>query len=803
MTIKTQTARHVVVADGLTTRFTFTFQTQSPADIYVGLEQTLISTGFTITLHPDQATTPGGYVDFITAPTNGQRVTIFRWTIFTQEMFYSAYDPFPAKSHERALDTLAMQIQQLEDQVSRSYKVPWWVTDEEIPPPGGSTGGEYTMPPPSPGDTLVWNAGGTGFDNAPGEGDFLTWVNEAQAGAASAANSAVAASDSAALAAKWADLYPAEVVSGRYSAKFWATRAQEWAESMALVAGTGYSAKYWADEAASWVNGALKSVTTDDPEMISVTAALNTATLNIHSNRAYGTVKLTSNGLIPPELMPAGGINLLGPFRGDDLCPKYGDETGECIEPDYRNPSQRWPDYVFHTGNSFIIIMKEGETSGHVNAINDDTELQEPIEVFAGDGLIYFEKDVLDGTTVVIKAGWHVERGWVTGGAVIAANVLYDNSLGYWVSENLQSLGDEIGQKAVTLAGVDQVITARKIFTGNVVLSNGTYLQGNDTNGVPRNLAELSINNSANFGVVAYPLYLISSLNPRWYDGTTDRWLATQDWVLSLGTFSTDVAHAWGATQTFNVYQIFNSYIVAQNSGIDGASITCMTFQTPQYGTTYRHLVLSSVSSVPSNSWLEFYICNGADTWQAHMRLRGDGYAIFPGNVNAPNFYAGSGFYSAGVAVLSYAGNGTYVGATGVTAMYLQAVNPPAWYDGTTVRGLATEQWVNSYYLPKESGLHLPAAGGFINTLGGINGAFGGLQIIANTGSGYWTLQWTAPVGKIGPICFATVSEDSTSRIVSVTVTATNQATVSIRDAGTGARMNCGFNFLVIFTTAG
>ena len=269
MTIKTQTARHVVTADGVTTRFFFSFQTQSPATIYVGVGVDLVSVGFTITVYPDQQTSPGGYVDFTTPPASGVRVTIFRWTIFTQEMFYSAYDPFPAKSHERALDTLAMQVQQIEDQVQRSYKVPWWSTDEETPPPGGSTGGDYTFPPPAPGYTLVWNAAGTGFDNAPGSNSFLAWVDSASASASAAAQSEINAANSATLASKWADLYPAEVVSGRYSAKYWATRAEEWAESMALVAGTGYSAKYWADEAASWVNGALKSVTTDDPEMIS------------------------------------------------------------------------------------------------------------------------------------------------------------------------------------------------------------------------------------------------------------------------------------------------------------------------------------------------------------------------------------------------------------------------------------------------------------------------------------------------------------------------------------------------------
>lgn len=725
MTVATQTARHVITANGVTTRFDFTFQVQLPAQLYVGLDQAIISTGFTVVLNPDQQATPGGYVDFVTPPANGQRVTMFRWTSFTQEMSYSAYDPFPAKSHERALDTLAMQIQQMEDQIQRSYKVPWWVTDEEIPPPGG-TAGDITFPPPKPGYTLVWNATGTGFDNAPSENSFLEWVTQAETAASAAAQSAVEADASAALAEKWADLFPGEVVPGRYSSLFWATRAQEWAESPSLVAGVGYSARYWADQAAGWVNGALETIVSDDPEMISIAAGLNTATLNIHSNRAYGTVKLTSNGLIPPELLPAGGVTLVGPYRGDDLCPKYADEAGACVEPDYRNPSQRFPDHVFHTGNSFIIIMEATQTSGHVNAINPDTETEEPIEVFQGDGLIYFEKDILDGTTVVIKAGWHVERGWVTGGAVLATDVLYDNSLGYWQGQNVQTVLDEIGQKVVTLAGA-QTISGWKTFTGGVGLANDTALYFYDTVGNPQAVLLMAASNAIYIGHTGHTAYLQSLNNPTWFDGVTPRELATKEWVTAQGQFDVNAPHTWGGEQTFTPNQYFNSYIVSQNSGVDGSPNSSIIFQTAAYGTAYRHLILSSVSSVPSNSFLDFYICSGAGTWGHALRLNGNGFVgiggidpVYPLQVN------GGAYVSLGV-------------ATAQGSMFnVGPYNSGIWNPGVFIGA----ESIGSYgptltYLAKLSGgIWVGTGGGYAAAIGCSEGVVAGFSSLAGVADG-------------------------------------------------------------------
>lgn len=65
-----------------------------------------------------------GSVTLLAALPVGETLTITRDVPFTQEADYVANDAFPAESHERALDLLTMQTQQLNEQVQRSAKLP-------------------------------------------------------------------------------------------------------------------------------------------------------------------------------------------------------------------------------------------------------------------------------------------------------------------------------------------------------------------------------------------------------------------------------------------------------------------------------------------------------------------------------------------------------------------------------------------------------------------------------------------------------------------------------------------------------
>jgi hypothetical protein len=60
---------------------------------------------------------------FVAAPASGVTVLIRRNMALTQSTDYVANDPFPAESHEDALDRLTFIAQQLQEEVDRSFKV--------------------------------------------------------------------------------------------------------------------------------------------------------------------------------------------------------------------------------------------------------------------------------------------------------------------------------------------------------------------------------------------------------------------------------------------------------------------------------------------------------------------------------------------------------------------------------------------------------------------------------------------------------------------------------------------------------
>jgi len=103
-----------------------------------------LTTNYTVTGAGNPA---GGSVTMLVAPPTGTTLTIVRNVPATQETDYLANDPFPAESHERALDKLTMLVQENEEVASRALVVP------ASTPTTVST----TLPNPSPLGILAWN----------------------------------------------------------------------------------------------------------------------------------------------------------------------------------------------------------------------------------------------------------------------------------------------------------------------------------------------------------------------------------------------------------------------------------------------------------------------------------------------------------------------------------------------------------------------------------------------------------------------------------------------------------------------
>lgn len=124
MTIASQTSRISYTGDGVTTAFATPFYFQANSDIVVNLQDTLgnvvlqvLGTNYNMT---GATLTAGGTCTFVTAPASGYLISIYRDPPATQTTSYNNNDPFPAKSHELALDKLTTLAQRTKDSVNRA-----------------------------------------------------------------------------------------------------------------------------------------------------------------------------------------------------------------------------------------------------------------------------------------------------------------------------------------------------------------------------------------------------------------------------------------------------------------------------------------------------------------------------------------------------------------------------------------------------------------------------------------------------------------------------------------------------------
>ena len=129
MTVSTTTNRASYSGNGSTTAFAYGFKIFADADLTVIIRSSAgVETTKTLTTHytvSGAGTDSGGNVTFTTGnvPASGETVVVLRKLTLTQGTDYVANDPFPAESHEDALDRLTMITQQLDEAVGRSLKV--------------------------------------------------------------------------------------------------------------------------------------------------------------------------------------------------------------------------------------------------------------------------------------------------------------------------------------------------------------------------------------------------------------------------------------------------------------------------------------------------------------------------------------------------------------------------------------------------------------------------------------------------------------------------------------------------------
>ncbi|MFK4647228.1 hypothetical protein ABIF96_005802 [Bradyrhizobium ottawaense] len=159
MTIATQTSRVSYSGDGSTTSFSVPFKFLSNSDLVVltmdasgNIATQTFGTNYNVS---GAGVDAGGTVTMTVAPPVGYTLVIYRDPPTTQTTSYNNNDPFPAKSHETALDKLTMLVQRLSSRVGRAVLL------KET-----STYSNLLLPEPSSGLALQWRADGLGLENA-------------------------------------------------------------------------------------------------------------------------------------------------------------------------------------------------------------------------------------------------------------------------------------------------------------------------------------------------------------------------------------------------------------------------------------------------------------------------------------------------------------------------------------------------------------------------------------------------------------------------------------------------------------
>lgn len=167
MTVGTKASRVTYAGDGATKLFAVPFRFLAASDLVVS-RRAGSGQKFVLILGTDYSVSgvdaaAGGAITLLTPPALGDRLSIVRRTTPDQQTIYVQNDPFPAKSHERALDKVTMLAQETQGQADRALVVP----------DGYALGGELPTPDELAGKYLAFGVGavpvasqGTGNDAA-------------------------------------------------------------------------------------------------------------------------------------------------------------------------------------------------------------------------------------------------------------------------------------------------------------------------------------------------------------------------------------------------------------------------------------------------------------------------------------------------------------------------------------------------------------------------------------------------------------------------------------------------------------
>ena len=127
MTVSSTTSKVSYSGNGSTVAFSVTFYFLAASHLKVVIRssngtETVKTLGTHYTVAGD-GNPAGGTVTMLTAPASGETIVISRNVPLTQVTDYQANDPFPAETHEAALDKLTQINQQIQEELTRAIKL--------------------------------------------------------------------------------------------------------------------------------------------------------------------------------------------------------------------------------------------------------------------------------------------------------------------------------------------------------------------------------------------------------------------------------------------------------------------------------------------------------------------------------------------------------------------------------------------------------------------------------------------------------------------------------------------------------
>lgn len=372
--------QHISLADQ--TDFVYDFVVLQEKDLLVAIDNVRYLGSYTVEGVGDDF---GGTVILSQPQEEGAVVVLYRAMEPTQEVDYKKYDSFPAETHEGALDKLTLLVQQVGE---------WGVGAIRFPLV--EVFGPNSILPPVDERALKFlffdTDGGVGVS----EGTAIGGEGVKSIGVANNSLNYIAVDNS------FQEVPLIEIRTPNEPNRLVALDAIG-KIPVEVLPGIQF-------EALDVTAQAVDMLIADN--VIPERPAVGTRT----PNQPLSLIQLSAGGTIPPDLINISGLRNLGIFRGDNLCDKPGDNPGECIVPDHRNPSERFPEAEdsFQGGDFFIITIEAPEVDGSINLFTEAFQtVYAPILVEKGDGCIYFEELRNEFNDLIFSEGWYYVKDMI------------------------------------------------------------------------------------------------------------------------------------------------------------------------------------------------------------------------------------------------------------------------------------------------------------------------------------------------------------------------------------------------------